>query len=731
VADTIQVQVQGWQGDVADGTVLGRSSDADIQVDDPVVSRRHAQVKREPDGSWALVDLSSANGLYSDQGQQVENLSLAPGTTRFWLGPPDTGIGGSITVAARWDQAGGATVRADPLDPAEAATMQAARVPSEAGDSPRPAGSRWTPAVSAERRSPERPGERAIDGFAVRAENLRVAVDDGKLVILDDATLSIPSGSMTAIIGPSGCGKSTLANLLSGRSTPTSGTVTVDGQRLTPELRKQIGVVPQFDAVHERLTVRQALKAAARLRLTAGTGKDVIDAAVTRAAGALDLEHRLGTRISKLSGGQKKRVSVGYELVASPAMMVLDEPTSGLDPGLELELIEELRALADRGMTTVVVTHSIQAAERADLVVAMAPGGHIAFVGPPAEVLQFFRTDRWSDVFSRLAEPNAAAWADFFAGTETYRRYVGDPPPVDSVVAPVEHRRSWFQDFRVMTARYLRTIVADPRSLLLMAAQAPVLGVLFALVLSTNVFGPSLRPSTAAREFVLAVVLAMVWIGASNSIREIVKERTTFLRERAVGVAPSSLVASRWAVLAGITVIQAAVLYLAAAVRQRTPVGEGALLGSGTVELILALAAVGLASVGIGLVISGFVQDSNKAMAALPIVLIPVILFSGLLIPTSGKPVLEQLSYVDPVQWGSSAAAVTSDVLAKEGCNPTGLEAQLQQALLGRTISCTNSRWQVDASTQTVNLGLAAVAVVVLVAVSFRVTSRSTRNIRV
>jgi len=156
---------------------------------------------------------------------------------------------------------------------------------------------------------------------------------------------------------------------------------------MSAAVRKRIGVVPQYDAVHERLTVSQALTAAAKLRVSSDTPRAAVDAAVAETAATLGLDGRLGTRVAKLSGGQKKRVSVGYELVADPIMMVLDEPTSGLDPGLEQELIAELRAMADRGTTTIVVTHSTEAAEQADLVVVMAPGGHVVFVGPPAAVL--------------------------------------------------------------------------------------------------------------------------------------------------------------------------------------------------------------------------------------------------------------------------------------------------------------------------------------------------------
>lgn len=776
VAETIRFRVHGRDVEVGAGAVLGRSRSADVSIPHPLVSRRHAQVHRNSAG-WFLTDLDSSNGVYDPRVADgpTHTVYLTPGVTRFHLGPPDRGceVEAVVPEPAQPLVPSVATTRLAP-DPQQAATTRipdahppTARMPQPGAGRPGP-----TPPVAAPRvgmgavlhdrargadpasaprapapppdpprprvsppAAPAPPSGASPVGVTVRAEGLTVIVDD-ELVILDEATLSIEGGTLTAIIGPSGCGKSTLANLLSGRSTPTKGTVLVDGQSMSPALRQRIGSVPQYDAVHERLKVRHALAAAARLRLPDRTPESAIDQAVTRTAQVLGLDHRLDTRVSKLSGGQKKRVSVGYELVADPVMMVLDEPTSGLDPGLEQELISELRAIADRGTTTIVVTHSTVAARQADLVVAMAPGGHVAFVGPPDQVLDHFAALTWAEVFNLLAPNDGQRWAAHFAGTPAYRRHVLAPPRAHP--APAQgmgllggaRARSWGRDWGVMTVRYLRSLVADPRSLLLLAAQAPVLGLLFAAVLSTRVFATGLRPSTAAREMVLASVLAMVWIGASNSIREIVKERSTFLRERAVGVAASALVASRWAVLGVITVIQATVLYLAAVSRQTTPLTEGVLVGSGPLEMILALVAVGLASVGIGLVISGAVRDAAKSMAVLPIVLIPVILFSGLLIPVANQMVLENLSWLNPIQWGSSAAATTADVLAREGCNPTGLQAQIQQVFLGRTITCTNPRWQPTATAQALNLGLAVVSVGVLVWLSFVVTARSTRNLR-
>lgn len=793
VAERVQARIDGRVVLVKSGDIFGRGRHADIATEGSTVSRKHAQLHRGPSG-WFVTDLGSSNGLYDSGGERTEYLSLPAGTTRFTLGPPTDGA--SIEIKIPPSMAARPTVRVNRpatgdqwLAPPPVRTQNG---PNGSGGTPalrEPMTSRVGPPEQAPdlpaaepvgfapprplSRSPEQPDAAATSkpvrttaapaaesltnpngGVTVRADRVTVVINR-KLTILQPTSVSLPAGSMTAVVGPSGCGKSTLANLLSGRGEPTAGTVEIDGRPMDPTIRTGIGVVPQYDAVHERLTVRQAFRAAARLRLPPGTSGEDIDEAVLATAAVLDLDERLDTRVAKLSGGQKKRVSVGYELVSEPDMMVLDEPTSGLDPGLEAELIAELRALADRGTTTVLVTHSPEAAMEADLVIVLAPGGYLTFIGPPDEVLPNFGVDDWADVFSRLTGETAVQWAEHFAGTVQYQQWVAGPPPANpgsSAVQPlvseapsgktsvgnerfdVGPERSRMGDLSVMTGRYLRSILSDWRSVLLLSAQAPVLGFLFAAVLSRQVFIAPLVPRTNAREFVLAALLAMVWIGASNSVREIVKERRTFLRERAVGVSAVSLVASRWLVLSIITIGQAVVLYYTATSRQQRPLTDGVLLGDsfggGPVEMMIALSLVGLASVGIGLLISALVSDVNKAMAILPIVLIPVVLFSGLLIPTTGRIGVEQISWINPVMWGSSAAAVVADVLTNEGCDPNDLQTVIQQALLGRTVSCTNPRWQQTSGTQAVNLGVALIQLLVLAGLSFVAADRSTKNLR-
>ena len=107
--------------------------------------------------------------------------------------------------------------------------------------------------------------------------------------------------------------------------------------------------------------------------------------------GQLQLGQRLDNRIgTQLSGGQRKRVSIATELLTAPPLLFLDEPTSGLDPGLDLEVMHQLRTLADEGRVVMVVTHSVLALDVCDNVLVLAPGGRIAYFGPPAGVLEHF-----------------------------------------------------------------------------------------------------------------------------------------------------------------------------------------------------------------------------------------------------------------------------------------------------------------------------------------------------
>ncbi|MBE9033086.1 ABC transporter ATP-binding protein, partial [filamentous cyanobacterium LEGE 11480] len=176
--------------------------------------------------------------------------------------------------------------------------------------------------------------------------------------LLDNISLIIEPGQVVALVGGSGAGKSTLMRTLLGIEPTNGGRVDLNGQPLRQNFdhyRHQIGYVPQDDIIHGNLTVAEALAYAAKLRLPANCNIRKIIHVTLHQIGMLN--HR-DTLVHKLSGGQRKRISIGVELLADPKLFFLDEPTSGLDPGLDKKMMQLLRQLADQGRTIVLVTHA-------------------------------------------------------------------------------------------------------------------------------------------------------------------------------------------------------------------------------------------------------------------------------------------------------------------------------------------------------------------------------------
>src|SRR3954469_1906507 len=192
-------------------------------------------------------------------------------------------------------------------------------------------------------------------GLEVR--DVTLVVDD-ETVLLEEVSFAARPGTLTAVIGPSGAGKSTLARVVAGAARPTSGTVSFEGRGMHA-VRSGIGMVPQNDVVHGRLSVAEALQFAAELRMPADTTAGERGRVIATVLEELELTPHAGTRIDKLSGGQRKRVSAAVELLTSPSLLVLDEPTTGLDPALDRSVMEMLRRLADAGRVIVAVTHSL------------------------------------------------------------------------------------------------------------------------------------------------------------------------------------------------------------------------------------------------------------------------------------------------------------------------------------------------------------------------------------
>ncbi|MDQ0403001.1 ABC-type multidrug transport system ATPase subunit/pSer/pThr/pTyr-binding forkhead associated (FHA) protein/ABC-type transport system involved in multi-copper enzyme maturation permease subunit [Streptomyces sp. DSM 40167] len=600
---------------------IGRALENELVVSDLQVSRNHAEFHATPDGRMEIRDLGSHNGTY------VNGQPIAKGGSQL-LGPTDiVGVGHSTF---------------------------------------RIVGDRLEEFVDT--------GE-----VSFSARHLTVTVDGGKQ-ILKDVSFGVPEKSLIAVIGPSGSGKSTLLKALTGYRPADQGEVLYDNRNLYKqfaELRQRIGLVPQDDILHKELTVKKALKYAAKLRFPADTTAAERNARIDEVLRELKLDIHKDKKVTSLSGGQRKRVSVALELLTKPSLIFLDEPTSGLDPGMDRDVMQLLRGLADDGRTVLVVTHSVAELAICDKLLVMAPGGSVAYFGPPEEALNFFGYDTWADVFSAFENYRDYDWAGRWKGSQHYQMYAADLDAVAPQSAPVPAMQAmkppkpqgWMSQFVTLVRRYVSVIVSDKGFLALMVILPAVLGAVSLLIdadkgLLPNPANPQsgrIIPNGTATTVLLILAVGACFAGAANSVRELIKERVIYERERATGLSRSAYLMSKVFVLGMITVLQGLLVGVIGFANREIP-EEGLILGGATlVELSLPIMALGFTSMMFGLIISSLVKTAEKTMPLLVMFAIIQVVFTGCLFALNGAVGVNQFSYLMPSRWAVAAAGATLD----------------------------------------------------------------------
>jgi ABC-type multidrug transport system ATPase subunit/ABC-type multidrug transport system permease subunit len=582
---------------------IGRSTDNDLVIDDLVVSRRHAELRALPDGTYEITDLDSHNGTYLN-GLPVTAAPVGPGDI--------VGIGHTAFCL-----------------------------------------------VGAELREYVDTGEISLD-----AQGLTVAVDQGRKVLLDHVSFPVGEKCLLAVVGPSGSGKSTLLNALTGQRPADHGTVVYDGRDLYhdyAELRQRIGLVPQDDILHTQLTVRSALAYAAELRFPQDTAKAERRERVEEVIRELGLEQRADQHVHSLSGGQRKRVSVALELLTKPSLLFLDEPTSGLDPGMDRSVMHMLRGLADDGRTVIVVTHSVLSLDVCDRLLVLAPGGKVAYYGPPEDALAFFGFEQWPEAFEAFERDRDRDWAGEYADSPFHRRYVVNasaqpelPRDGPVIVFPPAQPRSRRAQLGTLVRRYTAALGADRTFLAIMIALPFVMG-----AMAHALAGSELTRDTAMNALLILCV-GGVLTGAANAVRELVKERVIYQRERAVGLSRSAYLMSKVVVLGTVTVVQAVVLTLVAllGVDLNAPGGKGVLMPP-LLEITVAVALLAFTAMMLGLLVSALVRKEEVTMPLLVLLAIVQVVFCGALLSLDGVPGLQQLAWLVPSRWALGAMAGT------------------------------------------------------------------------
>jgi ABC-type multidrug transport system ATPase subunit/pSer/pThr/pTyr-binding forkhead associated (FHA) protein len=557
-------------------------------------------------------------------------------------------------------------------------------------------------------------------------------------VLLDHVSFKALPGDFIALMGPSGSGKTTLLLTLNGYLRPSVGQVRINGEDLHSiydALRGSIGYVPQDDIVHPELTVSEAVRYSAKFRLPPDYSEEEIERRVLTTLQQLGLEGVQHLQIGKpekkiLSGGQRKRVNIAMELVTDPVIMFLDEPTSGLAADDTTALVQLLADLARQTGKTIITTIHQPAKdefEKFNLALIMGVGGVPIFFGPThPDAYRFFgswlerqgkpnKVDNPRDMFDmlnrreqqvleaeRARDPAATRGLARAAAARLWREeFFSDANPTframfsgrrqvgaGSESSPVPfHRATTHGQFTQLLSRYFKIKRRDVGGTAIMLLQAPIIGVLLALVFggqedaipywclgaiqelatrsgelknaSTDILS-NMRPTSDNAAAIFFVAVAAVWFGTSNAAREIVSERAVYLRERMVNLGLFNYVLSKFLLLSVVTVIQCTVLLGIVFYA----LGFSGGLPAFGVSLIT-LIATAMNSVAIGLILSAVVASSEAAMALTPIALIPQVVLGGMMVPMTTNAMLEWPMLLMPARWGFQGLAAQERIAVK------------------------------------------------------------------
>jgi ABC-type multidrug transport system ATPase subunit/CRP-like cAMP-binding protein len=599
--------------DVKSTAVIGRAETCDIMLDHPGVSRTHAIIQCVGD-VCQITDLNSTNGTFVN-GERIQTSVLRDGD-QIWIAGIQIYFDRSSLT--RFSRGGG--VKIDAID---------------------------------------------------------LSKTVGKdITILNGVSLAINPGELVCIVGGSGAGKTTLLDCLNGFRPASRGRVMyndIDCYEHFDLFRQGLGYTPQDDIVHAELTVHQTLYYAARLRLPSDTSGAEIERLIDEVLKGLELTERRNTVVLRLSGGQRKRVSIGVELLTKPDIFFLDEPTSGLDPGLDVRMMELMRKLADEGRTIIMTTHATRNIMLADKVVFMARGGHMAYFGAPAEALTYFGVNDFTEIYNIL-DPDEApkAFEQKLRQSEVYDRNVkrrleatdqGLRGLGGNRTVGVTRRKgaNWLVQGVWLTVRFLKILLRDQVALGVLLAAAPLIGWVMTQTFSENTFAMTFDDGGNAYQAITLLFFmatASLFLGGFVASRTIAEERAVYMRERLVNLGLLPYIGSKVSVLALFSVFQSASLVGIVAWGIDIPGGREALF-----KIFGILVLTNIVAVGMGLLVSSLAASGLQATLILIVLLIPQMLLGGAVVPLSRvKDSALFMSYAIINRWSVSLLGYVTDM---------------------------------------------------------------------
>ncbi len=601
---------------------IGRSPDCGLVLDHPAVSALHARIS-QADGHSVIEDLGSSNGTF------VNGDRLLPGRQHA-LAPGDV-------------------VRAGPVKLVFSPGQLHARDESRE--------------------------------IALTATHLNQRLPSG-LNLLQDLSVAIHPHEFVAVVGVSGAGKSTLLGALSGLRPASDGDVLVNGTSLYRNFqsyRTTLGYVPQDDILHKELPVYRALEYSAELRLPDDTRAEERQGRVDSVIETLGLQQRKETPVGRLSGGQRKRVSIGAELITRPGLFFLDEATSGLDPGTEGQLMRLLRRLADDGHTIVLITHATKNVMLCDQVLFLARGGYLAYYGPPDKALTYFGVQDFDGIYELLEDSGQTPeeWAQRYVQSPLHKEFVegrlraqnidvAATVSAPSAAKPAKAARSssWPRQLKVLSVRYLDIIRRDRVMVALLFLIAPLVGALDFLMWPRDVLSFQNGDGAKAMTMLFLAALFPFLIGAMTFVREIVKESAIYARERAVSLRIWPYLISKIGVGSLFALYHALALTAIQVIAVSFPGMDAMQLFKIYVTITLAVTS----GVLWALLISAITNREEQAMLLAIGVIVLQVVFSGGLLPMSDLgPLGTVLGAITSTNWAFQALT-TSAGLSTSGC---------------------------------------------------------------
>ena len=515
---------------------------------------------------------------------------------------------------------------------------------------------------------------------------------------------------LLAILGPSGAGKTSLFSALVGELKPENGDLYFGELPLRThgaQIREKLGFVPQDEHLFRTFTVRKLLRYSFELRTA--TDKARRDQRIVEVCEQLEISEQIDQLIGTLSGGQRKRVSIAVELLSEPTLLMLDEPTSGLDAGMDREVLEDLQKYAARDKTVIVITHSTEHLGLADRVLVVASGGRPVYFGSADGVLKELGATTYADLMKKLMsdpEPAATAYqngpAVIEAAEEAERMTQvtpdsGGSPAVRRGPVVIGLRRLWVlirrQIALILTrgslnrsdthhpVRRLGGVLTVLGPLLIAGGGATLAG----LVSGSDGLGPGhgIHGSTSASTALSLLITLSMLTGQALTYSDIVNDYPTIRREHRTGTLTLPVITAKWLVFALVAVLQA-LLITSVYLRLRPGPAHSVTLGS-VVELFTDLAAMTVAAMTLGLLISAALPKLEQAIAVVTGVSIAQIALNGVASNLSGDLGMNIASMVLPSRWGLAATAASIDL---RGISPTANPDALWHHLV--------SQWTLD-----------------------------------